>query len=186
MSQKIVKVVVAVSSPQGIFGEAGGLAWRFDRPNEDFRRFRIDTGETTGGTVIMGRATWEAIPEDKRPLRGRQNIVVTRNAEYQAPGATVCHSLDEALALSSQQVVSIIGGVSLVKEAIQRKLVHVAHITHVGMDLPVTERTLFFRELLDQKFLYPLVYTSIDRPYVQALESGGTAALSFRRYERGD
>jgi dihydrofolate reductase len=55
---------------------------------------------TTGGTVVMGRRTWESLPPRFRPLPDRTNVVVTRDPSYDAPGAVVVSSLDEALALS--------------------------------------------------------------------------------------
>lgn len=186
MSKRIVGVVCAVSSPDGIFGEGNCLAWSFGRPNEDFKRFRGITGETTGGSVIMGRATWESLPLSVRPLKGRQNIVVTRNIDYQAEGVEVCHSLDEALEIASSSSVSIIGGRELVKEAISRRLVEVLHLTVVEKVFPSTERTVYFLELLSARFLYPLVCVQVD-PYQQSLSGdGGTVSLRFERYERGD
>lgn len=186
MSKRIVKVVCAISSPEGIFGEGDGLPWRFGKPSEDFRRFKVETGETTGGSVIMGRATWDSLPPSVRPLKGRQNIVVSRNIDYQAGGAEVCHSLDEALEIASSSSVSIIGGRELVKEAISRRLVDVFHLTVVEKVFPSTDRTVYFPQLLSTKFLYPLVCVQVD-PYQQSLSGDcGTVSLRFERYERGD
>ena len=53
---------------------------------------------TMGATVIMGRRTWESFPERFRPLPGRRNVVVTRDAAWTADGAEAVHSVDEALA----------------------------------------------------------------------------------------
>ena len=50
-----------------------------------------------GHTVVMGRLTWESLPAKVRPLPGRRNVVVTRQADYMADGATVVGGLDEAL-----------------------------------------------------------------------------------------
>ena len=46
-----------------------------------------------GHTVVMGRLTWESLPAKVRPLPGRRNVVVTRQADYMADGATVVDSL---------------------------------------------------------------------------------------------
>jgi len=76
----------------GVIGGDGDIPWHI--PGEQ-RRFRE---LTTGGTVIMGRKTWDSLPERVRPMPGRDNIVVTRSADLAAPGAVVVHSVQEALA----------------------------------------------------------------------------------------
>ena len=68
--------------------------------------------------VIMGRKTWESLPEKFRPLPGRQNIVVTRNAGYAASGATVVNSLADAVAAASGSEAFVIGGAELYQAAL--------------------------------------------------------------------
>jgi dihydrofolate reductase len=64
----------------------------------------------------MGRKTWESL---KGPLPGRENIVITRRAGYEAPGAAVASSLDAALVLcAGESVVCVIGGEQIFKEAL--------------------------------------------------------------------
>jgi len=82
--------IIAAVARNGIIGDGNRLPWRLP---EDLKRFRA---LTTGHAVIMGRRTWESIG---RALPERQNIVVTRQAGYAAPGAEVAASLDAALAL---------------------------------------------------------------------------------------
>lgn len=82
--------------------------------SEDLRRFK---SLTMGHPIIMGRKTFESFP--KGPLPGRRNIIVTRDRGYAAPGAEVCHSLDEALsAVADADVAFVIGGGQLYAEAI--------------------------------------------------------------------
>ncbi|RPA19537.1 dihydrofolate reductase [Gordonia sp. OPL2] len=88
----------------GAIGRAGGIPWRVP---EDMRRFREITGN---GPVVMGRKTWESLPDRARPLPGRRNVVITRAAVFDADGAEVVHSLDDALALVSGPVTVIGGG----------------------------------------------------------------------------
>lgn len=88
-----VRVRVRVASiwaqdTQGILGTGTAMLWRVPG---DLRFFQE---ETTGFPVIMGRSTWEALG---RPLPHRDNIVVTRQPDYVAPGARVAHSIAEAL-----------------------------------------------------------------------------------------
>jgi len=87
-------VLVAAVARNGVIGRAGGLAWNIP---EDMSHFKA---VTAGGTVVMGRSTWESIPARFRPLPGRRNIVMSRQTRYQAPGAEVATTLEAALALA--------------------------------------------------------------------------------------
>jgi dihydrofolate reductase len=86
-------VLLAAVARNGVIGGDNGLLWRLP---EDMRFVR-DT--TMGHPVIMGRRTWESLPERVRPLPGRRNIVISRDAGYVAPGAELAGSLDAALQL---------------------------------------------------------------------------------------
>ncbi|QZY53370.1 dihydrofolate reductase [Leucobacter tenebrionis] len=77
---------------RGAIGRDGGMPWRLP---EDLAHFK---STTWGAPVIMGRRTWESLPERFRPLPGRENLVVTRDSGYAAEGATVVASLEEAVA----------------------------------------------------------------------------------------
>ena len=83
---------------------------------EDLRRFREIT---RGKPVVMGRKTWESLPEKFRPLPGRHNLVLSSDPSYVAPGATLAGSLGEALALAGEaDEVFIIGGADLYRQAL--------------------------------------------------------------------
>src|SRR5215208_4607264 len=81
--------LIAAVAANGVIGAHNRLPWRL---SEDLKRFRA---LTTGHAVIMGRKTWESLPH---ALPQRQNIVVTRQAEFAAAGAEVAHSFAAALA----------------------------------------------------------------------------------------
>jgi dihydrofolate reductase len=101
--------LIAAMARNGVIGVDNRLPWRLP---EDLRRFRA---LTTGHTIIMGRKTWESIG---RPLPGRQNIVVSRQPAFDAPGAEVASSLDAALALATRpDPVFVIGGEALYRAA---------------------------------------------------------------------
>jgi dihydrofolate reductase len=68
----------------------------------------------------MGRRTWESLPERYRPLPGRTNVVVTRQEGWEAPGAQVVHSVDEALAAAGDDTVWVIGGAELYEQTLPR------------------------------------------------------------------
>ena len=97
----------------GVIGNDGSIPWRIP---EDMRHFRE---LTTGHAVVMGRRTWDSLPDRFRPLPGRRNVVVTRNPDWSADGAERAGSLDEALALlDSAPQVYVIGGGQLYAEAL--------------------------------------------------------------------
>ena len=97
-----IAFVVAVSR-NGVIGRAGGLPWHI---SSDLKRFKAIT---MGKPLIMGRKTWESLP--KRPLPGRQNIVITRQKNYQAEGAIVVPDTASALAVAGEvEEICIIGG----------------------------------------------------------------------------
>ncbi|MEU4688037.1 dihydrofolate reductase [Actinoplanes sp. NPDC023714] len=73
----------------GVIGAGGGIPWRV--PGEQ----RLFKERTMGSTVVMGRATWDSLPERFRPLPGRRNVVLTRSRGWSAGGAEVAHSPDE-------------------------------------------------------------------------------------------
>lgn len=99
---------VAALAENRVIGVDGRLPWHLPA---DMRRFRE---LTMGFPVLMGRKTYESIPPRFRPLPGRKNIVLTRQANYEAPGCTVVHSLAEAWAqLSGAEEVMVIGGAAL-------------------------------------------------------------------------
>ena len=107
-----VTLVVAVAE-NGAIGKDGALPWRIP---EDLKRFKA---LTMGRPVIMGRKTWDTLP--KKPLPGRLNIVVTRNAAFHAEGAIVAHSFRDALAIAQSEnpdSVMVIGGAEIFAAAL--------------------------------------------------------------------
>lgn len=90
-TRDVVTAAITAIGNQRQIGKDNQLLW--DIP-ADLKRFRE---LTTGHAVIMGRKTWESLPEQYRPLPGRENIVMTRNENFSTDGATVVHSPDEAM-----------------------------------------------------------------------------------------
>jgi dihydrofolate reductase len=95
----------------GVIGDAGTIPWRIP---EDLKRFKE---LTMGSAVIMGRRTWDSLPERFRPLEGRRNVVITRQPDWSADGAEVAHSFADALALAGDAPLWIIGGGEVYREA---------------------------------------------------------------------
>ena len=105
-----VTLVLARAS-NGVIGEAGRIPWHI---SEDLKRFKA---LTLNKPIVMGRKTWESLP--RKPLTKRMNIVMTRDRAYAADGATVVHSLEEALSRAGEtDEVMIIGGAEIYRSAL--------------------------------------------------------------------
>jgi dihydrofolate reductase len=112
-----------------VIGADGAIPWRVPEDQANFKR------RTMGGTVVMGRATWDSLPAKFRPLEGRRNVVLTRDPHWSAAGATVAHGVDE-VDISSGDV-WIIGGA-----AVYEAFLPIAeHILRTRIDLTVTGDT---------------------------------------------
>lgn len=101
-----------------MIGADGAIPWRL---KTDMKHFRA---RTMGKPVVMGRKTWDSL---KGPLPGRDNIVLTRDASFKAPGVWVHASLDAALACAEGQAlargveeISVIGGAQIYEAAMAR------------------------------------------------------------------
>ncbi len=88
-----ISVIVAIGNNRAI-GKDNELLWSIP---DDLKRFKA---LTDGHPVIMGRKTWESLPEKFRPLPNRTNVVITRDSLYNAPGAVLAQSFPEALSLA--------------------------------------------------------------------------------------
>ena len=95
MNQRPTLVLIAAVARNGMIGRDNQLLWHLP---EDMKFFRATT---LGSPVLMGRRTWDSLPERFRPLPGRRNLVLTRQAGWQAPGAEVVRQLADALATPS-------------------------------------------------------------------------------------
>jgi dihydrofolate reductase len=103
-------VLVVAAARNGVIGKDGVIPWRLP---EDLKRFKA---LTLGQTVVMGRKTWDSLPPKNRPLPGRRNVVVTRDAHWQAQGAERA-TLEMALAGGD---VFVIGGAEIYRAALPR------------------------------------------------------------------
>lgn len=126
--------LIVAHARNGVIGKDNKLPWYLPEDLKNFKR------TTIGKPVIMGRKTWESLG---RPLPGRRNIVITRQKNYRAEGATVVASLDEAIkAVEDVPIAFIMGGALIYEEALPK--VEVAHITYLNADF---EGDAFFTPL---------------------------------------
>lgn len=111
-AKPVVSLIAAVARNR-VFGIGGRLPWHLPEDMAYFRR------ATAGCPVVMGRKTWDSLPLRFRPLPARLNIVVTRQAGWQAAGAQVAHSLEAALAAAAGVPrVFVIGGAGVFAAAL--------------------------------------------------------------------
>ena len=118
-----LSLIAAVARNRTI-GWNNALPWHLP---EDLRHFRA---LTTGHHIIMGRKTYESLG---RLLPERTTIIVTRNTDYDVPGAAVVHTLEQALAVSADDTEAfLIGGAELYRDGLQ--LAQKMYITEIGAD----------------------------------------------------
>lgn len=107
-----ISIVAAIARGR-VIGRDNAIPWRIP---EDARRFRATT---IGHPVVMGRRTWDSLPDRFRPLPGRRNVVLSRDPGWHAPGAERAGSLDEALELVEGATrVFVIGGADVYAAAL--------------------------------------------------------------------
>jgi len=105
--------LIFARAANGVIGYKNTLPWQLPEDMAHFKR------STLGCPVIMGRKTWDSLPSKFRPLPGRLNIVVTRQPDWQAPGALTAHSLTEACALCpADSEAWVIGGADIYAQAL--------------------------------------------------------------------
>lgn len=119
-------IIVAVAK-NGVIGKDNQLLWNIP---EDMAHFKA---LTQGHAVLMGRKTWESLPERFRPLPGRRNIVITRQTDYAAPGAVRAASMEAGIAAAHDaEKLFIIGGAEIYAQAMA--LADTLEITEVDLE----------------------------------------------------
>ena len=119
--------MIYARSRNGVIGKDGVMPWHLP---EDLAHFKQ---VTMGCPVIMGRKTWESLPPRFRPLPGRLNIVVSRQPDWNAEGATLASSLHEAVTLCADHPQAwIMGGAQIYSQA--APLADTAEITEIDAD----------------------------------------------------
>lgn len=125
-----IELIVAMSNNYAI-GNNNKLLWHIP---EDLRRFKE---LTSGHSVLMGRKTWESLPEKYRPLPNRENFVLSSNQNFIVNGAETIHSLDS---IPLREKLFVIGGSEIYRQTIQ--YADIIHLTQVHIN--VEEADAFF------------------------------------------
>ncbi len=134
---KNFSVIVACDEAQGI-GKGGVLPWHLSADLKHFKEITTQEHGSGQNVVIMGRKTWESIPERFRPLPARINVVITRQPGYSLPhGVVRVASLQEAfkvfcdVARKDVDGVFVIGGAQVFAEAIEHPLCSKVYLTRI-------------------------------------------------------
>ena len=137
-------VLITAMTMNRVIGKEGDLPWCIP---EELAWFKA---RTLGHTVIMGRKTWESLPEKSRPLPTRWNIVVTSQPDYQADGAIVARSLTHALDMAQPGTsVFVIGGASLYEQALP-----MADAVLISLVHQLVEGDTYFPKLEEGEWFY--------------------------------
>ncbi|MBP5211107.1 MAG: dihydrofolate reductase [Bacteroidales bacterium] len=162
----MINIIVAISDNYAI-GRSGDMPWHL---SGDLKFFKA---KTTGHTVVMGRKTWVSI--GAKPLPNRRNIVITRSADFEAPGAEIRSSLEDALKENSGQEIFVIGGGQIYAQAID--LADRLYITHIHTQ--VDDADTFF-PLIDSH-----IWKITEQSEVFTDEKSGLS-YQFTTYERSN
>jgi dihydrofolate reductase len=163
----ILSIIVAVSENGGI-GLAGRIPWRNSTDLQLFKQ------TTMGHHLIVGRKTYESIG---RPLPGRSMVVVTRQEDYQAPGTTIVHSLQEALDFArgeGEGEIFIGGGAEIYAQAFPR-----ADRMYISRVHAVVEADTYFPAFDEREWV---LKESTDYPISEKDEH----AFTWEVWERGE
>ena len=120
--------MIFARAANGVIGRDNTIPWHLPEDLAHFKR------TTMGCPVIMGRKTWDSLPPKFRPLPGRTNVIVSRQNDFQANGATVVHDLDAALqACGDAPDAWVIGGAQLY--ALAEPLATTAVVTDIDLQV---------------------------------------------------
>ncbi len=154
--------LIAAISENNVIGVDNDLPWHIP---EDLKHFKE---KTSGKTVLMGRKTWESIPEKFRPLPKRTNIVITRQKDYKVPeGVELFFDIETALEKHKGEDVVVIGGGTIYEQTIEKA--DTLYITHV-------EKTI------DGHAFFP----SIDTTQWKETERDNREGFSFVTYKKNE
>ncbi len=154
--------LIVAHARNGAIGIDGKLPWYLPEDLKHFKR------TTLGKPVIMGRKTWESLG---RPLPGRKNVVITRQADYVAEGACVVPTIEAALeAVKDEPVAFIMGGAQIYEQTLP--LVKVAHVTVINADY---DADAYFKPLDDEHWL-------LDEEQTFPATDAHPFSFSIRRY----
>lgn len=153
--------IVATTEELGI-GINNKLPWKIPEELHHFKELTTDCESNKHNVVIMGRKTWDSIPQKVKPLKERINIVLTKDKSFTG-NCTVCNSLRSIFetlnSLNNIDKVFIIGGSTIYNQFLRLPLQHIVYITKVSrVDQKIIVCDTYFPDI--ENFDYKLLYES--------------------------
>ncbi len=155
MKKPKIYMVVAVDRNFGI-GKDKSIPWKLPKEIRYFKDLTTKTDDPDKkNMVIMGRTTWESIPENFRPLKYRENVILTRNPDYELIDAHVAASFEDALKYVKDNIenIYIIGGATVYSDLIYNEKINGIYLTKIDREY---DCDTFFPEI-------PETYKNIQR-----------------------
>ncbi|MBA3733452.1 dihydrofolate reductase [Patescibacteria group bacterium] len=150
LNERVNLTEIVAMDKNRVIGRNGDLPWA-GRLRSDMDHFKRTT---EGHTVGLGRKTYDSIPEKFRPLLKRENVVITRDLEFKAPGCVVIHDPNVLIRMSIEKEIFIIGGAEIYK--IFLPLTERLIVTHVETE--ITDGDTFFPELNRSEWRQKLLF----------------------------
>lgn len=177
MKKKDFSIIVAIDANRGI-GKDGRMPWHLPSDMRYFKEVTLKTASRLkSNAVIMGRKTWESIPEKFRPLAERVNIVLTRNPLYDFPASVVkAQNLEEAFFYINGHAeeienVFVIGGAQIYQKAVGLPECRYLYVTEI---FKAFECDAFFPEF----------EKAFERVWSSEYSEENTMTYHFARYQR--
>jgi len=129
-------LIVAMDAKRGI-GKDGDLPWQISADLKYFKRVTTETEDPKKkNAVVMGRKTWDSLPERFKPLPNRKNIVITRNEDFKAlDGVAVVHNFEDIQEVCAQEEniekVFVIGGKQIFQLALNSPFCSTIYLTAI-------------------------------------------------------
>ena len=160
-----IKIIVAYSKKTRGIGKDNSLPWHLKGDMKHFKKNTINCASHPENAVIMGRNTWESIPEKFRPLPNRKNIVVSNSSKIngEKENCIVVHSLDEGIRYAQNKACPtcfIIGGAQLYSSAIHNPKVVSIMVTEIYKQY---ECDTFFPDFMKECNDNPFVMTNVSQ-----------------------
>lgn len=148
-----MKIILAIDDSWGI-ARQGTIPWHLPADLARFKKITIGDGNNA---CIMGRTTYESIPEKFRPLSNRLNVVLTRQLE-EIPGVIAKHSLKDALTFSHKKArdVFVIGGADVYEQCFRQDAPEVCseiYLTRVSGDFSCDQHVVWLKKIIEKDFV---------------------------------
>lgn len=169
--------VIVATTPKGGIGKNGALPWKLPQDMAHFKKVTMAVAsDGKQNAVIMGRKTWESIPERFRPLPGRLNVVLTSGETSQYPeevllATSVANAVTSLEGRSDIAEIFVIGGQAAYKEAMEMSSCVRLFVTRVAKEF-------------DCDAFFPAITDQFQPIHVGASKSHGDITFDFTIYER--